>query len=196
MLSHLKERKAEKQSYGHVDSAVDMSPAGFGRGRNAATSMEAGERDGGAQKPRKTFEEDEDEDDDARDKLDAEGLAHDPRFRVNGIVVDHEVKGGARTGWEGVYEIMFKSSTPTGQRVALVLLVMVSMSVVVGECMLQLEGARVGIGALTKVPAWCVALRTRSCAGQCGRHPVRAAALLLEGCYAADGGVLVYLRQR
>lgn len=146
MLSHLKERKAEKQSYGHVDSAVDMSPGGFIDARSVAKSVEAGK--GGVKKQQQSNSEDDEEDDDddadadrdpARDKLKTENLAHDVRFRVNGIVVDSEVKGGARKGWEGVYEIMFKSSTPTGQRVALVLLVMVSMSVVVGECLLLLE---------------------------------------------------------
>ncbi|KAF1782487.1 Voltage-gated potassium channel [Phytophthora cactorum] len=113
MLSHLKELKAEKKKesrYGHVDSS-ELSD-----------------------------EDDDDVDTEASTaKMESEELAHDLRFRVNGIVVDSEVKGGARNGWEGVYEIMFKSSTPTGQRVALVLLVMVSMSVVVGESLLQLE---------------------------------------------------------
>lgn len=141
MLSHLKERKAEKQSYGHVESVVDMSPGGFIDARSITKNMEAGNSNG-VKKQQSNSEDDEEDDDDAdvdadtdasRRKLATENMAHDARFRVNGIVVDQEVKGGARKGWEGVYEIMFKSSTPTGQRVALVLLVMVSMSVVVGE---------------------------------------------------------------
>ncbi|KAG3109737.1 hypothetical protein PI124_g11132 [Phytophthora idaei] len=135
MLSHLKELKAEKKKesrYGHVDSSVDMSPGGFRETPNNASNVEAGK-----QRQQRNPEELSDEDDDDVDteastaKMESEELAHDLRFRVNGIVVDSEVKGGARNGWEGVYEIMFKSSTPTGQRVALVLLVMVSMSVVV-----------------------------------------------------------------
>ncbi|KAE9024328.1 hypothetical protein PR003_g13617 [Phytophthora rubi] len=139
MLSHLKERKAEKQSYGHVESVVDMSPGGFIDARSITKSMESGNGNG-VKKQQSNSEDDEEDDDDAdvdadtdasRRKLATENMAHDARFRVNGIVVDQEVKGGARKGWEGVYEIMFKSSTPTGQRVALVLLVMVSMSVVV-----------------------------------------------------------------
>ncbi|EEY55981.1 Voltage-gated Ion Channel (VIC) Superfamily [Phytophthora infestans T30-4] len=137
MLSHLKELKAEKKKesrYGHVDSAVDISPGGFRQTPNNAINVEAGNA---KQQQERNPEEFSDEDDDDVDteastaKMDNEDLAHDLRFRVNGIVVDSEVKGGARKGWEGVYEIMFKSSTPSGQRVALVLLVMVSMSVVV-----------------------------------------------------------------
>ncbi|POM71045.1 Voltage-gated Ion Channel (VIC) Superfamily, partial [Phytophthora palmivora] len=128
MLSHLKELKAEKTKesrYGHVDSSVDMSPGGFMK--TPSKSVEEGNVQ------QSDYDEDEDDVDTEAStvKMESETLAHDSRFRVNGIVVDHEVKGGARQNWEGVYEIMFKSSTPTGQRVALVLLVMVSMSVVV-----------------------------------------------------------------
>ncbi|KAG7397580.1 hypothetical protein PHYBOEH_000513 [Phytophthora boehmeriae] len=139
MLSHLKERKGDKKEsgYGHVDSKVDMSPVGFTDASKMADRMENGhqKRDRLATvdlSPSDDEAEDEEDDelDTPRDKL-AQELGHDPRFRVNGIVVDHDVKGGARQGWDGVYQIMFKSSTPTGQRVALVLLVMVSMSVVV-----------------------------------------------------------------
>ena len=57
----------------------------------------------------------------------------DHRFRVNGIVVDQEIRGGPKLGWEGIYQIMFQSSTPKGQQMALGLLVMVSFSVIVGE---------------------------------------------------------------
>lgn len=56
----------------------------------------------------------------------------DDRFRVNGIVVDREVRGGAKENWEDVYQVLFKSSTPNGQRMALTLLIMVSISVTVG----------------------------------------------------------------
>ena len=144
MLSHLKELKVEKTSYDHVDSAIDMSPGGFMETPSGLTNVEVGN---GQQQPQESGErydhDDEDENSDAdafRNKIETEKLTQDLRFRVNGVVVDHEVKGGARNGWEGVYEIMFKSSTPTGQRVALVLLVMVSMSVVVGELLLQMDG--------------------------------------------------------
>ena len=142
MLSHLKELKVEKTSYDHVDSAVDMSPGGFMKTPSGPNNVE----DGNVQQQHESverYDQEEDENSDAdafRDKIETEKMTHDLRFRVNGVVVDHEVKGGARNGWEGVYEIMFKSSTPTGQRVALVLLVMVSMSVVVGELLLQMDG--------------------------------------------------------
>ncbi|CAH0477920.1 unnamed protein product [Peronospora belbahrii] len=143
MLSHLKERKMEKTSYDHVDSAVDMSPGGFTTIPNGSNNLESGhvkqQQQEQKQEPQKfnpveRYEEEEDNDmdtDTSSEKMETEKLAHDIQFRVNGIVVDNEVKGGARSGWEGVYEIMFKSSTPTGQRVELVLLVMVSMSIVV-----------------------------------------------------------------
>ncbi|TMW67757.1 hypothetical protein Poli38472_007429 [Pythium oligandrum] len=55
----------------------------------------------------------------------------DDRFRVNGIVVDQEIVGGARPNWESVYQVLFQSSTPNGQRMALALLIMVSASVTV-----------------------------------------------------------------
>ncbi|KAF4323772.1 hypothetical protein BBO99_00000989 [Phytophthora kernoviae] len=141
MLSHLKELKSDKKEpeYGHVDSKVDMSPVGFTDAAKMADGMENGHQKREIDRPttvdlspsdNEIMDEDEEELNASRDKL-AHELSHDPRFRVNGIVVDVDVKGGARKGWEGVYQIMFKSSTPTGQRVALVLLVMVSMSVVV-----------------------------------------------------------------
>ncbi len=57
----------------------------------------------------------------------------DNRFRVNGMVVDQEIRGGPKLSWEGIYQIMFQSSTPKGQQMALGLLVMVSFSVTVGE---------------------------------------------------------------
>ncbi|RLN96547.1 hypothetical protein BBJ28_00018410 [Nothophytophthora sp. Chile5] len=140
MLSHLKERKKEKETlYDHVDSTVTMSPIGFEDGVDAERGGRADSADRHAVpsaadlSPFEVEAMDDDGADTPREKLepDDEDMAHDPRFRVNGIVVDHEVKGGAKAGWDGVYEIMFKSSTPTGQRVALVLLVMVSMSVIV-----------------------------------------------------------------
>ncbi|RLN25929.1 hypothetical protein BBJ28_00013877 [Nothophytophthora sp. Chile5] len=140
MLSHLKERKKEKEGlYDHVDSTVTMSPIGFEDGVDAERGGRAESADRHAMpsavdlSPFEAEDMDDDGADTPREKLDPddEDVAHDPRFRVNGIVVDHEVKGGAKAGWDGVYEIMFKSSTPTGQRVALVLLVMVSMSVIV-----------------------------------------------------------------
>ncbi|CAI5724505.1 unnamed protein product [Peronospora destructor] len=108
MLSHLKELKVEKTSYDHVDSAVDMSPGGFMKTPSGSNNVEAGN----VQQQQESVERCDQEEDKNSD-ADA--------FRD---------KGGARNGWENVYEIMFKSSTPTGQRVALVLLVMVSMSVV------------------------------------------------------------------
>ncbi|GMF20050.1 unnamed protein product [Phytophthora lilii] len=163
MLSHLKELKAEKKKdagYGHVDSAVEMSPGGFAQ---TPANVEAG-RAQPQPDPEELYDDDDEPGTDAeRRKAESDTLAHDARFRVNGIVVDHEVKGGARAGWEGVYEIMFKSSTPTGQRVALVLLVMVSMSVVVGECSRPQRG---GDDVLTLLCCWL-----GSGAGQCRRHP-------------------------
>ncbi|TYZ58437.1 hypothetical protein PybrP1_000248 [[Pythium] brassicae (nom. inval.)] len=53
----------------------------------------------------------------------------DARFRVNGIAVGREVQGGPKPGWEHSYQILFQNSTPTGQRVALILLIMVSLSI-------------------------------------------------------------------
>ncbi|DAZ97343.1 TPA: hypothetical protein N0F65_010777 [Lagenidium giganteum] len=55
----------------------------------------------------------------------------DDRFRVNGIVVDQEVRGGPKPNWRFVYEILFQSSTPTGQKMALTMLIMVSLSVTI-----------------------------------------------------------------
>ena len=146
MLSHLKELQAEKKSYDHVDSAVDMSPGGYIKTPSSLNDVEGGrtaqEQEQEAQEKEQHQAQRQSQDpvqlcdnrdvQNARDKRESEKMAHDSQFRVNGIVVDHEVKGGARTGWENVYEIMYKSSTSTGQRVALVLLVMVSMSVAVG----------------------------------------------------------------
>ncbi|CEG36886.1 chloride channel family [Plasmopara halstedii] len=134
MLSHLKELKVEKGkeiSYGHVESSVELSPGGFRDSTSTDNNVETGKsRHRLHSKPEELSDDDVDTDASTA-KIDSRMLGHDPRFRVNGILVDSEVKGGARSGWEGVYEIMFKSITPTGQRVALVLLVMVSMSVVV-----------------------------------------------------------------
>jgi hypothetical protein len=59
----------------------------------------------------------------------------DERFRVNGIVVDHEISGGAKPHWEDVYQVLFQSSTPNGQRMALTLLIAVSVSVTCGTCL-------------------------------------------------------------
>lgn len=56
----------------------------------------------------------------------------DARFRVNGIAVDREIQGGPKPNWEHSYQILFQSSTPTGQRVALILLIMVSLSIACG----------------------------------------------------------------
>lgn len=59
--------------------------------------------------------------------------AADARFRVNGIAVDREIQGGPKPNWEHSYQILFQSTTPTGQRVALILLIMVSLSIACGE---------------------------------------------------------------
>ncbi|KAJ0401640.1 hypothetical protein ATCC90586_008950 [Pythium insidiosum] len=55
----------------------------------------------------------------------------DDRLRVNGIVVDQDMPSGAKPGWEDVYQIMFQSSTPNGHKMALTLLIMVSVSVTI-----------------------------------------------------------------
>uniref|UniRef100_A0AAV1UP37 Ion transport domain-containing protein n=1 Tax=Peronospora matthiolae TaxID=2874970 RepID=A0AAV1UP37_9STRA len=159
MLSHLKELQAEKKSYDHVDSAVDMSPGGYIKTPSSLNDVEGGRT---AQEQEQEAQEKEQHQAQrpshdpvqlcdnrdvrtARDKREIDKLARDSQFRVNGIVVDHEVKGGARNGWESVYEIMYKSSTSTGQRVALVLLVMVSMSVAVAV-LDSVDDIRDGIG--------------------------------------------------
>ena len=65
----------------------------------------------------------------ARSRLDS---IDDDRFRVNGIVVDQEIPGGPKPNWHVVYQVLFQSSTPRGQQMALALLVMVSVSITVG----------------------------------------------------------------
>jgi hypothetical protein len=57
----------------------------------------------------------------------------DNRFRVNGIVVDQEIRGGPKPGWEPIYQILFQSSTPHGQQMALWILIFVSISVSCGK---------------------------------------------------------------
>ncbi|KAE8884858.1 hypothetical protein PF005_g16679 [Phytophthora fragariae] len=52
-------------------------------------------------------------------------------FRVNGILVDRDVKGGAKKNWMGVYMVLFRTSTPLGQRVAFILIGLVTISVTV-----------------------------------------------------------------
>jgi len=54
-------------------------------------------------------------------------------FRVNGILVDKDVKGGAKKNWMGVYMVLFRTSTPLGQRVAFILIGLVTISVSVGK---------------------------------------------------------------
>ncbi|TDH66368.1 hypothetical protein CCR75_008000 [Bremia lactucae] len=139
MLSHLKELKAEKTKesrYDQVENSVEISLAEFIDTNHVINAETEKAR---RQQQRISVELSDDDDDVNTEatttKLDDEIIGNDARFRVNGIVVDNDVKGGARSGWDGVYEIMFKSSTPTGQRVALVLLVMVSMSVVVADAL-------------------------------------------------------------
>ncbi|GMF38745.1 unnamed protein product [Phytophthora fragariaefolia] len=53
-------------------------------------------------------------------------------FRVNGILVDRDVIGGAKKNWMGVYMVLFRTSTPMGQRVAFILIGLVTVSVTVG----------------------------------------------------------------
>ncbi|KAJ8576226.1 hypothetical protein ON010_g2982 [Phytophthora cinnamomi] len=52
-------------------------------------------------------------------------------FRVNGILVDRDVIGGAKKNWMGVYMVLFRTSTPMGQRVAFILIALVTISVTV-----------------------------------------------------------------
>lgn len=101
---------------GLTDAQVSLSPAPSAFDDSRSFDAEAGDT------PRADADEDADGD------IDVDDL----RFRVNGIVVDREMKGGAKPNWEYVYQILFQSSTPAGQRVALVLLVMVSLSVIIG----------------------------------------------------------------
>ncbi|KAI9918325.1 hypothetical protein PsorP6_011721 [Peronosclerospora sorghi] len=134
MLTQLKELKAEKQSYDHVDSAVDISPGNFMKQPGGSNSVEEGNAHQEKLQQQSNGMEVYGSDMDSsasRNKMKREKMERDSKYRVNEMVVDHEMKGGARNGWNGVYEIMFKSSTPTGRRVALVLLVIVSMSVIV-----------------------------------------------------------------
>lgn len=63
------------------------------------------------------------------DELEAEPV----EFRVNGILVDRDVKGGAKENWMGVYMVLFRTSTPLGQQVAFILIGLVTISVSVGE---------------------------------------------------------------
>lgn len=84
----------------------------------------------------------------------------DMRFRVNGIVVDREMKGGAKANWEHVYQVLFQSSTPAGQRVALVLLIMVSLSVIVGTWLAR-GWSGLHVAANTVVMGFCSRARQR-----------------------------------
>jgi hypothetical protein len=111
-------RRAAAGSGSLTDAQVSLSPAPSAFDDSRSFDAEAGDT------PRADADADEDEDGD----IDVDDL----RFRVNGIVVDREMKGGAKPNWEYVYQILFQSSTPAGQRVALVLLVMVSLSVIIG----------------------------------------------------------------
>lgn len=56
-------------------------------------------------------------------------VVEDDRFRINGIAVDQDIRGGPKPRWRYTYQILFQSSTPSGQRVALALLIFVSLSV-------------------------------------------------------------------
>ncbi|KAG7384633.1 Coiled-coil domain-containing protein 22 [Phytophthora pseudosyringae] len=62
-------------------------------------------------------------------KMDEELEAEPVEFRVNGILVDRDVIGGAKKNWMGVYMVLFRTSTPMGQRVAFILIGLVTISV-------------------------------------------------------------------
>ncbi|ETI31299.1 hypothetical protein F441_21597 [Phytophthora nicotianae CJ01A1] len=62
-------------------------------------------------------------------KVEEELEAEPVEFRINGILVDRDVKGGAKKEWMGVYMVLFRTSTPMGQRVAFILIGLVTISV-------------------------------------------------------------------
>lgn len=73
-------------------------------------------------KPRRLRLASEDEDEDG----------NEVQFDVSAIMVDREIPGGPKPTWERVYEVLYQSNTPSGQKLALMLLVLVSLSVVCG----------------------------------------------------------------
>ncbi|KAL3665825.1 hypothetical protein V7S43_009251 [Phytophthora oleae] len=62
-------------------------------------------------------------------KIEEELEAEPVEFRVNGILVDRDVIGGAKKDWMGVYMVLFRTSTPMGQKVAFILIGLVTVSV-------------------------------------------------------------------
>jgi hypothetical protein len=158
-MLHMKEEKgADHYDPVEVSSVVDISPSEFAADNPMSTGLSprrdrtAHQRENHASTHKRIPVADIDlnpyDDDvygDDSDMYDSEGkprtLKHgdgddghnDARFRVNGIAVDREVQGGAKPNWEHAYQILFQSSTPTGQRVALILLIMVSLSIACGK---------------------------------------------------------------
>lgn len=157
MMLHMKDEKSKEQyDPVEVSSVVDISPSEFAAD-NPMTGLSPrrdrkAHREGHSSHKRMPVADidlnpyhDDDIFGDDSDVYDSEGkpraMKHadgddldDARFRVNGIAVDREVQGGPKPNWEHAYQILFQSSTPTGQRVALILLIMVSLSIACGEC--------------------------------------------------------------
>nr|CCA15884.1 Chloride Channel (ClC) Family putative [Albugo laibachii Nc14] len=73
--------------------------------------------------------------------------SRDKRFRVNGYVVDQDIRCGPKSGWTTVYQMMFQSNSPTGQRTALLLLIMVSISVTIA-ILDSVESIRMQVGSV------------------------------------------------
>ncbi|KAG1710270.1 hypothetical protein DVH05_017274 [Phytophthora capsici] len=62
-------------------------------------------------------------------KIEEEVESEPVEFRVNGVLVDRDVIGGAKKDWMGVYMVLFRTSTPMGQKVAFILIGLVTVSV-------------------------------------------------------------------
>lgn len=151
------EKSKERYEAVEVSSVVDISPSEFApdnaiSGMSPRRDRKAHHREGtgGATGHQRRIPvadidlnpyHDDEAFDNENDLYDSEGkpramnhgdTAADARFRVNGIAIDREIQGGPKPNWEHSYQILFQSTTPTGQRVALILLIMVSLSIACG----------------------------------------------------------------
>lgn len=177
-MLHMKDEKSkERYEAVEVSSVVDISPSEFApdnevSGLSPRRDRKAHQRESTAGHQRRIPVADIDlnpyHDDEAFDNesdlYDSEGKpravshgdsAADSRFRANGIAIDREIQGGPKPNWEHSYQILFQSSTPTGQRVALILLIMVSLSIACGKSESSLFHGLCAPMRLLNCVTWC-----------------------------------------
>lgn len=115
------DRKAHReQQHRHRVAEADFDPQR--RNSSGGATGSAPDTFDSEGKPRRLRLASEDEDEDS----------DDVQFDVSAIMVDREIPGGPKPTWERVYEVLYQSNTPSGQKLALMLLVLVSLSVVCG----------------------------------------------------------------